>query len=77
MKVKAWVLQQPALNGGSFMSAVVVEDHMDGNARGHFGINLVEELAELQRPMAAVELAITLPLLASRAANNEVVPLRL
>jgi hypothetical protein len=52
VKMKLRALQQPAVNGGSLMSTLVVEDQMDVKPRRYFGINLVEELAKLNRAMA-------------------------
>src|SRR6266849_3698998 len=57
VKMKTWALQQPALNGGRLMSTVVVEDQMDVKPWWHLGLDLVEELAKLDRAMAPVELA--------------------
>src|SRR6266404_4160900 len=55
--MKTWALQQPALNSGRLMSTVVVEDQMDVKPWWHLRLNLVEELAKLDRAMAPVELA--------------------
>src|SRR6266480_4958586 len=54
--MKTWTLQQPTVNGGRLMSAVVVEDQMDVEPRRHFRIDLVEKLAKLKRAMATAEL---------------------
>src|SRR5450759_1383436 len=56
VQLKAWALDQPALNSGSFMSTVVVEDQMDIELWRHLRIDLVEELAKLKRTVSATKL---------------------
>ncbi len=56
VQLKAWALDQPALNSGSFMSTIVVEDQMDVEPWRHFRIDLVEKLAKLQRTVSAMKL---------------------
>src|ERR1700716_350617 len=56
VQVKAWALEQPALNSGSFMSTVVVEDQMDIELWRHRRIDLVDELAKLKRTVPAMQL---------------------
>src|SRR5215207_9401511 len=55
--MKTWAFEQPALNGCSLMSTVIVEDQMNVKLCRHLRIDLVEELAKLNRAMAPVELA--------------------
>ena len=57
VELKAWTLQQSALNGRSLVSTVVVEDQMDVKLWRHLRVNLIQELTKLQRAMTAVELA--------------------
>src|SRR4051794_18007255 len=57
MELKTWTFQQPALNGRSLMSTVVVEDQMDVELWRHLRINLIQELTKLNRAMSPVELA--------------------
>src|ERR1700681_3021401 len=56
VQLKAWALDQPALNSGSFMNTIVVEDQMDVEPWRHFRIDLVEKLAKLQRTVPAMKL---------------------
>ena len=51
--VKPWPLGQPALNQRGLVRAVVVQNEMDG----HGGVDRTEELARLDRAVAAMELA--------------------
>src|SRR5260370_4602053 len=57
VELKPGALQEPALNGRSLMSTVVVEDQMDAKLWRHLGIDLIQELTKLNRAMAPVELA--------------------
>ena len=54
MKVETPALPrlEPALDGGAFVRAVVVEDEMDIEIRRHFFLQLIEELDELFAAMA-------------------------
>lgn len=69
---------QPAVNARGLVRAVVVENQVHVQLRGHGGVDGVEELAELEGPMAPMQLADNLPapLWASKAANSDVVPWR-
>ena len=53
----ARMTDQPALDGRRFMGGVVVHHQMHVQVRRHVGFDGVEELAELDGPMAALELA--------------------
>jgi len=44
---------EPALDCSAFVRAVVVQDEMDGECRGHLLFELIEELEELLTPMAS------------------------
>ncbi len=66
---------EPVLDGGAFVGAVVVEDEMDVEIRGHLLFQLVEvnELfAAVARQATADDLAIRI----LKAANRVVVPCR-
>jgi len=56
VQLKARALEQPALNSGSFMSTVVVEDQMDVETGRDLRIDLVEELAKLKGTVPAMKL---------------------
>jgi hypothetical protein len=57
VQMKAWALAQPALNSGSFMSPVVVEDQMDLELWRKLRLDLVKELAKLKGTVAPMKLA--------------------
>src|SRR5260370_6129444 len=56
VKMKTWALEQPTLNGCRLMSTVVIEDQMNVKRWRHLRIDLIEELAELQRTVPAMKL---------------------
>ncbi len=76
VKMEAWMTNQPALDGWSLVSGVVVEDEVDIELRRDFPINEVQEPAELLGSVALMELTDDAALTRSRAANREVVPWR-
>ena len=49
--------QQPAMDQGRLMRAVVIQNHVDIQPSGHAGLNRVEELAEFAGSMPLVKLA--------------------
>ena len=55
--VVAWVTDQPSLDRWGFMGGVVIHNQMHVQSGRHVGLDRIEELAELDRSMAAVELA--------------------
>jgi len=57
VQMETGMAQQPALDRWSFMGPVVVEDEVKVESAGHRGVNRLKELAELECPVAAMELA--------------------
>ena len=51
VQVIAWMLGEPALDGGGLVRAVVVKDEMDLEGGRYGRVNGVEELAEFARAM--------------------------
>ena len=49
--------QQPALDGRGLVGGVVVEDQVDVEVVWHLGVDALEELLELDRPVALVQRA--------------------
>src|SRR5438552_18586317 len=55
--VIAWPLGEPPANDRRLVRGVVVDDEVDVKVLGHGGLNGVEELAELGRPVTAMALS--------------------
>src|SRR5262245_2675403 len=56
MQMEARMPRAPTVNRWRFVGAVVVEDQVDGQIGRYRGVDRVEELAELDRSMAPVQL---------------------
>ena len=56
MEMKARMTQQPTLDGRGFVGGVIIDDQMERAAARDLVVNRLQELAELHRPMAAMEL---------------------
>jgi len=76
VQMDARMTQQPAVNHGRFVGRVIVENQVHVEGRRHRGVNAIEKLTKLLRPMAGVTGADNGAGLTSRAANSEVVPWR-
>ena len=75
--VPARPLDQPIADQGRLVGGVVVPDEMDLETLGDIGLDLIEELAELDRPMTGVALSDHVAGGDVEGGNNEVVPCRL
>jgi hypothetical protein len=76
VQMVAGALREPPLDQGGLVRGVVVDDEMDVQVLGHRGVDRVQELPELDRPMPAMRWPITRPLCVSKAAKSDVVPWR-
>src|SRR2546426_11969960 len=56
VEMKARMLSQPAANPRGFVRAVVVQDEVGLKGGGHRHLDLIQELAELNGPMATMAL---------------------
>ena len=72
--MKTGPFSKPAMNQRGFVSPIVVQNKMNLKRTGNVGIKSVKEFTKLSRSVPAMQLANDLPVLVSRAANNEVVP---
>ena len=52
MKVETGMLSQPRFDLGVVVRAVVVQDHVDGQLRGHGAVDLSQELPKFDVPMS-------------------------
>jgi hypothetical protein len=52
MQVKTRMAREPRFDGGVFMRAVVIDDHVHVQILGHFGLDVTQESEELLVPMA-------------------------
>ena len=65
---------KPAMNQRGFMSSIVVQNKMYLKLTGNVGINGVKDLRNSTARCLRCSWLMILPVLVSRAANNEVVP---
>ena len=68
------VLLQPRLDAGMLMSAVIIPDHVGIKVVRDLGVDLSQELLELDRPVAEGVEVITVPSSTLRAASRLVAP---
>src|SRR5262249_8327662 len=61
MQVEARMPYEPAVNRWRFVGAVIVENQVDGQIGRYRGVDRLEELAELDRPVVPVQLPDDLP----------------
>ena len=61
MKVETRMLFQPCFDPGMVVRAVVVQNHVDGQLRGHGAVDLAQELPEFDVPMSRITGADDLP----------------
>jgi hypothetical protein len=76
VKVKARMRSKPALHGLGLVGGVVVEDQVDVELGRDLLVDPLQELLELDRAVAGMQGAVTLPEVVSRAAKRLVVPAR-
>ena len=74
--LEAWVGGQPVLDSGSLVGAVVVADQVDGQLRWDFGVDLGEELLELDGAVPAMQAGDDGAVGDVERPNRLVVPLR-
>ena len=67
---------EPRFDRGCFVGCIVIHDDMDIEPFRHLGIDLFEELQELDCPVTLVAFADDKPRGDISAANSEVVPCR-
>src|SRR5260370_10515221 len=77
VKMKTWALEQPTLNGRGLMSTIVIEDQMHVEPWRHLRLDLVEELAKLQRTVAAMKLTDDLAALSVQRCEQRSCPMAL
>ena len=77
MDVPARPLGQPIADQRRLVRGVIVPDEMNLKSLGDVGLDLVEELSELGRPMTAIALSNHVAGCDVEGSNSEVVPWRL